>query len=53
MPYAFVFGSLRCIPLTWRIIDSSFGIFLSLPLWLCLRWVHKLEATAPQEAAEG
>ena len=43
IPYAFVFGGLRGIPVWWRLIDSSFGIFGCLPLWLCRGWALELE----------
>ncbi len=44
IPYAFVFGALRGIPLWWRLIDCSFGVFGVIPLWLCKRWMQELEA---------
>jgi hypothetical protein len=43
VPYALVFGAVRGIPLWWRLIDCSFGVFGFIPLWLCRRWVDKLE----------
>ena len=43
IPYAFVFGGLRGIPVWWRLIDCSFGVFGFLPLWLCRRWALELE----------
>jgi hypothetical protein len=43
IPYALVFGGLRGIPFWWRLIDCSFGMFGFIPLWLCRRWVIKLE----------
>ncbi len=43
VPYAFVFGAVRGIPMWWRLIDCSFGIFGSIPLWLCQRWAMELE----------
>jgi len=42
-PYAFVFGGLRGIPLWWRLIDCSFGIFGFIPLWFCRKWTNQLE----------
>ncbi|MDB6032636.1 MAG: hypothetical protein JWM16_2974, partial [Verrucomicrobiales bacterium] len=27
IPYAFVFGAVRQIPIWWRLIDCSFGVF--------------------------
>jgi hypothetical protein len=43
MPYAFVFGGLRGIPIWWRLIDCSFGIFGFIPLWFCRKWTTELE----------
>jgi hypothetical protein len=34
IPYAFVFGGIRGIPIWWRLIDCSFGIFGVIPLLL-------------------
>jgi hypothetical protein len=44
LPYALIFGALRGIPIWWRLIDCSFGVFGFLPLWFCRRWVAELEA---------
>jgi len=41
VPYALTFGAIRGIPLWWRLIDCSFGVFGAIPLWLCRR--HALE----------
>ena len=43
IPYALVFGGLRGIPLWWRLIDCSFGVFGFIPLWFCRRWAKELE----------
>jgi hypothetical protein len=43
VPYVLVFGGLRGIPIWWRLVDCSFGIFGFLPLWLCRQWVGELE----------
>jgi hypothetical protein len=43
VPYAFVFGAVRGIPIWWRLIDCSFGVFGFIPLWLCRRWSRELE----------
>lgn len=37
VPWAFVFGALRGIPLMWRLIDCSFGVLGILPLIYCYR----------------
>lgn len=34
-PLAFIAGSFRGIPIGWRLIDCSFGVFGFLPLWIC------------------
>jgi hypothetical protein len=43
VPYAFVFGAIRGIPVWWRLIDCSFGIAGFVPLWLCRKWSRELE----------
>jgi hypothetical protein len=43
IPYAFVFGGLRGIPIWWQAIDCSFGVFGFIPLWLCRQWAVELE----------
>jgi hypothetical protein len=43
IPWALVFGALREIPLWWRVIDCSFGVFGAIPLLLCRRWARELE----------
>ena len=42
VPYAFVFGAVRGIPIYWRLIDCSFGILGFIPLRLCYRWTKEL-----------
>ena len=46
VPYALIFGAIRGIPLSWRLIDCSFGVFGVVPLWLCRNWVDELETIA-------
>jgi hypothetical protein len=43
VPYAFIFGGLRGIPIWWRLIDCSFGVFGFIPLWFCRQWAIELE----------
>jgi hypothetical protein len=43
IPFAFVFGGLRGIPIWWRLIDCSFGVFGFIPLWFCRKWTCELE----------
>jgi len=42
VPYAFVFGGLRGIPIPWRLIDCSFGVVGFIPLWFCQRSANEL-----------
>jgi hypothetical protein len=49
VPYAFFFGALRGIPFWWRLVDASFGVLGSVPLWLCRRWT--LELSRPEGCA--
>ncbi len=37
VPTAAIFGTIRGIPIFWRIIDCSFGIFGFIPLWIVRR----------------
>lgn len=41
-PLAFIAGSFREIPIGWRLIDCSFGVFGYLPLWICYSKTKKL-----------
>ncbi len=43
IPWALVFGAVRGIPVWWRLIDCSFGVFGALPMWLCRKWTAQLE----------
>ena len=47
VPFALVMGSVREIPLGWRLIDCSFGVFGIFPLWFCRRLINRLAATNP------
>lgn len=44
IPWALVFGPLRGIPLFWRLIDCSFGVFGWVILWICRKEIIKLQA---------
>lgn len=46
VPWALVFGHVRGIPLGWRLIDCSFGVFGFLPLWLANKYTNQLESLA-------
>ena len=43
IPLALICGALRHIPLGWRLIDCSFGVFGIIPLSYCLKLVTTLE----------
>ena len=43
-PYALVFGHIRGVPLWWRAIDASFGVFGFIPVWFCNKWAIQLES---------
>jgi len=43
IPYALIFGAVRGIPLWWRLMDCSFGVFGFVPMWLCRKWSRELE----------
>lgn len=42
-PFAFIAGAVRDIPLYWRLVDCSFGLFGGLLLWMCYTKIKKLE----------
>ena len=46
IPLATICGAIRGVPLYWRLIDCSFGIFGVLPLIYCLRLLPRIEAAA-------
>lgn len=48
IPLAMIAGQIRGIPIGWRLIDCSFGIFGAVPLLICRRSIAALE----QERAE-
>jgi len=43
IPLALIAGPIRGIPVYWRIIDCSFGVFGCIPLLLCRRLIQRLE----------
>jgi hypothetical protein len=48
VPFALGMGAVRGIPLGWRLIDCSFGVFGIIPLWFCRRQIKELaQLTAP------
>ena len=53
IPYAFIFGAMRGIPIWWRLIDCSFGIFGAIPLWICRRLAEELENRVRVTTSDG
>lgn len=49
VPYALIFGGLRGIPIWWRLVDCSFGVFGFVPVWLCKKWAEELGAEGQME----
>lgn len=45
IPYAFLLGHIRGIPMWWRLIDSSFGLLGALPLLYCRKQVQGIVAS--------
>jgi hypothetical protein len=43
IPLALICGAIRGIPLYWRLIDCSFGVFGAIPIWWCLRLIRRLK----------
>ena len=48
IPLALIAGFVRGIPLPWRLIDCSFGIFGSVPLLICKRSIRTVEGAPPK-----
>jgi hypothetical protein len=46
IPLALICGAVRQIPIGWRLVDCSFGIFGAIPLCYCLRLTRALESDA-------
>ena len=42
VPYAFIMGAVRGIPLGWRLVDCSFGVLGIVPLWFCRKYIRQL-----------
>jgi hypothetical protein len=55
IPLALICAPLRHIPMWWTAVDSSFGVFGAIPLYLAYRLTRRLEAAAaaPAPAAAG
>lgn len=52
VPLAFICGSVRGIPVHWRLIDCSFGILGALPLLYCLRLIPIIEQAGSKQAVQ-
>jgi len=46
---AFIFGPIREIPIFWRFIDTSFGVFGILPLWWVRGKIKVLERSSRRD----
>ena len=53
VPYAMACGAVRGIPVYWRLIDCSFGVFGFVPTWLCWKWTGELERMQFERATAG
>lgn len=51
-PLAFIAGPIRQIPMFHILIDCSFGLLGILPLFICRRWIGKLERILSLKDAE-
>jgi len=40
IPLAMIAGPIRGIPMYWRLIDCSFGVFSIIPLYVVRRWIR-------------
>lgn len=46
IPLALICGSIREIPLAWRVLDCSFGVVGAIPLLYCLRLTREIPQPA-------
>lgn len=46
-PLAFIAGGIRTIPVFWRFIDCSFGVFGMIPLLIAYKTINMLETKTP------
>jgi hypothetical protein len=49
IPFAFVMGSIRGIPVWWRLVDCSFGVVGIIPLWFVRSRVGELQKLIESE----
>lgn len=52
IPFAFIAGEVRGIPISWRLVDCAFGVFGAVPLWVCRRLTLRLEESLAEESPE-
>lgn len=50
VPLAFVAGYIRQIPIGWRLIDCSFGLFGLIPLVICIKYTDRLKNISPNHS---
>ncbi len=43
IPFAFIAGHFRGIPIAWRLIDCAFGVIGLIPLGICLSKIEQIE----------
>ncbi len=48
IPLALIAGPIRHIPFYWQMIDCSFGVLGIIPLYMCYKWIRKLEKMNPE-----
>jgi len=53
IPLALIAGHIREIPIAWRFLDCSFGIFGGIPLLLCRRQIRALEHVEDEKKRGG
>lgn len=52
IPLALVAGYARGVPIGWRLIDCSFGIFGAVPLLICRNDIARIEASRRSRSAQ-
>ena len=48
IPLALIAGQVRGLPVPWRLIDCSFGVFGAIPLLLCRRHISAMEGAVTE-----
>lgn len=49
LPFAFIMGNERGVPMWWQLIDCSFGVFGIIPLWYARKLIRVLERQQKDE----